>query len=102
MASPDKDIRISGWQLAVSVIAVLLTMTTGGVALVDRWASMSDRLLTQEVRSAARWESQESRDRRQDNDLLRTTESINGKIDTMSNQVQFLIDSLIEKGVARG
>lgn len=100
--SDNKNIAISGMQLAASVVAILLTMAGSAVALMDRWATMSDRVLTQEVRSAAKWESQESRDRRQDDDLLRSTQSINSKIDNLSQQLQFLTDSLIEKGVARG
>jgi hypothetical protein len=102
MLASQKDIKVSGLQLSISVVMMLIAIAGTTMTLIDRWASVSDRLLTQEVKSEARWEAQAMRDERQDQELLRINQQLNTKLDNVTSQLKFLTDHLITTGGPRG
>ncbi len=94
---PVKEIRLSTLQLMVAVMALLSPVVIGGFTVMANWSKISDRLLTQEVRNTAKWESQSQRDNRQDADLLRTTQDINKKFDSINMQLKFITEEILKR-----
>ena len=94
---PVKEIRLSTLQLMVAVMALLSPVAIGGFTDMANWSKIPDRLLTQEVRNTAKWESQSQRDNRQDADLLRTTQDINKKFDSINMQLKFITEEILKR-----